>query len=70
MGQNLNKFVDRLSEFFAARKGLMILIGIGLVLVNGALQFFPQLGWVVSSNLFLHLGVVISLIGILLAWAL
>jgi len=70
MGQKLNKFVDALSEFFAARKGLLILVGIGLVLINGALQFFPQLGWLVSSNFFLHLGVVVSLVGILLAWAL
>jgi len=70
MGQKLNKFVDKLSEFLAARKGLLILIGIGLVLLNGGLQFFPQLGWLVNSNLFLHLGVVLALVGILLAWAL
>ncbi len=70
MTQKLNKFVDRLSEYFAARKGLPIILGILLVLINGVMQFFPQLGWIVSSNFFLHLGVLISLIGILLAWAL
>lgn len=70
MGQKLNKFVDTLSDFFAARKGLPIILGIILVLINGIMQFFPQIGWLASSNLLLHVGIIVSLIGILLAWAL
>ena len=70
MGQKLNALVDFLSEFFAARKGLLILLGIILVLCNALLQFFPNIGWLGTSNLLLHLGVVIALIGVLLAWAL
>jgi hypothetical protein len=70
MGQKINALVDFLSEFFAARKGLLILIGIVLVLCNGLLQFFPDIGWIGTSNLLLHLGIIIALIGVLLAWAL
>jgi hypothetical protein len=70
MGNRLNALVDFLSEFFATRKGLLILVGIILVLCNALLQFFPDIGWLGTSNLLLHLGVVIALIGVLLAWAL
>ena len=70
MGNRLNALVDFLSEFFATRKGLLILVGIIFVLCNALLQFFPDVGWLGTSNLLLHLGVVIALIGVLLAWAL
>jgi uncharacterized membrane protein len=70
MLNRLNKFVDKLSEFLAARKGLLVLFGILLVVINFILQFFPQIGWLASSDLLLHLGIIIALIGILLAWAL
>jgi hypothetical protein len=70
MGNRLNALVDFLSEFFATRKGLLILVGIILVLCNALLQFFPDIGWLGTSNLLLHLGIVIALIGVLLAWAL
>lgn len=70
MGQKLNALVDFLSEFFAARKGLLIFVGIVLVVCNALLQFFPNIGWLGTSNLLLHLGIVVALIGVLLAWAL
>jgi len=70
MAHKLNHLVDILSEFFAARKGLLVIIGIVLVVCNLLLQFFPGLGWLSTSDLLLHLGVVIALIGVLLAWAL
>ncbi len=66
----MNRFVDKTSDFLAARKGLLIIVGIFLVILNAFLQFFPQLGWLVSSNLLLHLGIVIGFLGILFAWAL
>lgn len=68
--RNLNRFLDSLSNFFAARKGLLPIVGLVLIVINFALQFFPQAGWVAGSNLFLHLGVAIALVGVLLAWAL
>jgi len=69
MLEKVSLFVDRASEFLAARKGLLPLVGIGLVILNFIFQVFP-VGWITSSNLFLHLGVILALVGILLAWAL
>lgn len=70
MKQKISKILDALSEFLARRKGLLPVVGILLVILNAVLQFFPGLGWLVQSNLFLHLGVVVAFLGILLAWAL
>jgi hypothetical protein len=64
-----NQTLDRISDYLSARKGLLPLIGILLVLANFALQFVP-VGWVGESNFLLHLGIIIAIIGILLAWAL
>lgn len=66
----INRVLDFLSEFLARRKGLLPLIGIVLVLVNGILQFLPGAGWVETTNLLLHLGIIISILGLLLALAL
>jgi hypothetical protein len=65
-----SKFLDRASEFLAHRKGLLPLIGILLIVLNFVLALFPGLGWVSESNLLLHLGVVIAIMGFLLAQAL
>jgi len=67
--EKISQFIDFLSEFLAQRKGLIPAIGILLVLLNFILQFLP-LGWLVESNLFLHLGIITGLFGIMLAWAL
>jgi len=65
----MSKLFDRLSEFLAHRKGLLPLIGIVFVIVNLFLQFF-DLGWLTTSNIFLHVGLVIAILGLMLAWAL
>lgn len=70
MLHRINKMIDVLSNFFAQRKGLLPFLGILLILVNWLLQVLPIDGWVVSSDLFLHFGVILSIIGIMLAWAL
>ena len=70
MSQKLNKFLDYLSETLAARKGLLLILAILLVVVNYVLQFFPGAGWVAQTNLLLHLGVIIGLTGVMIAWAL
>lgn len=68
----LSRLVDRASNYFAHRKGLLPLIGIVFVVVNFLLPFFGiSLGsFVVASNLFLHVGVIIAIFGFMLAWAL
>jgi hypothetical protein len=67
--QQFSRFLDTISNFLAARKGLLPIIAILLVIANFILQFFP-LGWLGSSNLLLHLGIIIAILGFLLGWAL
>jgi hypothetical protein len=62
-------WLDRLSAFIARYKGLPTMLAVVLVILNFCLQFF-DLGWLSSSNLLLHVGIVIGLIGLLLAEAL
>lgn len=63
----MNQFFDYASEFFSKRPGLLPIVGVLLVILNFILNIFPgEDAWIVSSNLFLHLGVIISIIGILL----
>ncbi len=69
MNAKISEFLDDASEYLAARKGLLPLIGIGLILVNLALQIVPA-GWLSTSNLFLHLGIIVAILGFLLAKAL
>lgn len=64
----MNKLLDGLNEYLAKRLGLLPLVGLALIILNWVLQIFPGpgSGWIVDSNLFLHLGLVVSLIGLLL----
>ena len=66
----MSKLLDRLSEFLARRKGLLPLVGILLIVANLILQFLLPPGWLVSTNLLLHAGLVIAIFGLMLAWAL
>jgi capsular polysaccharide biosynthesis protein len=69
MSQWMSKMLDRISESLAHRKGLLPLLGILLVAANFIVQFFVP-GWFGSSNLLLHLGLVIAILGLMLARAL
>ncbi len=66
----LNQFLDAASEYLAHRKGLLPAVGILFVIINGVLQFIPSTGFLGETNLLLHLGVIIAVLGIMLAWAL
>ncbi len=70
MLQRINQSVDHLSEYLAQRKGLIPSLGVLLVVLNFVLGLVPRLGWVASSDLLLHLGVITAIIGFMLAWAL
>ena len=65
----ISRAIDRLSEYFAARKGLLPMIGILLVVANFIVRFLP-LGWFGSSDLLLHLGIILAIFGFMIAWAL
>jgi len=66
----LNRILDAAGEYFAQRKGLLPSVGILLALINAVLQFIPGGGIVAETNLLLHLGVILAIFGIMLAWAL
>lgn len=66
----MSKFLDRASEFLAHRKGLLPIIGLVLILINLMIQFILPGNFLATTNLFLHLGLVIAIFGLMLAWAL
>lgn len=65
----LNRFLDAASNYLAHRKGLIPLLGIVLIILDFAFQFLP-FGWISSSNLLEHLGIIVIAVGFMLAWAL
>ena len=68
--QKISQLLDHLSEYLAHRKGLLPFIGISLIVINLILQLIPGMGWLSSSNLLLHLGIILAIVGLMLTWAL
>ena len=69
----MNELLKKVSEFLAHRKGLPVLVGIGMVLLSllfNLLPHWPLITWMADTNLFLHLGVIVGLFGILVGDAL
>jgi len=69
----LIEWLKKTSDFLARYKGLPVLIGVGMVMLNFVLQLFPPLpviNWLADVNLFLHLGILLGLVGILIGDAL
>lgn len=69
MLDRFNRFLDRMSEFLAHRKGLLPILGLLLVFISLVFQFFPGT-WLAETDILLHLGIIVAIIGFLLAWAL
>jgi hypothetical protein len=70
MAVNLLK---RTSDFLARVPGLPLIVGAGLAAVNfalGLLPGWPVVGWLAQTDLLLHAGVVLGLLGVLLGDAL
>jgi hypothetical protein len=42
----------------------------GLIIVNLVFQIIPGLGWLATSNLLLHIGLLVAIFGLMLARAL
>ncbi|MBI3152435.1 MAG: hypothetical protein HYZ21_09895 [Chloroflexi bacterium] len=66
----ISKLLDRMSEFLAHRKGLLPIIGIILILINLLVQFIFPNSPLAFSNIFLHVGLIVAIFGLMLAWAL
>ncbi len=63
------EFLREASDFIAHRKGLPVLVGVGLVLLNlifSLLPAWPVVAWFARTDLLLQLGVVVGLLGILI----
>ncbi len=71
MGSELLK---RMSDFLARVPGLPVIVAVGLVALNFVLQLLPAawpvIGWLARTQLFLHAGVILGFLGILLGEAL
>jgi len=68
------KLLERISNFLARKPGLPILIAIALASLNFLLQLFPDswpiIDWLAHKHLFLHLSLILGLLGLLLGDAL
>jgi hypothetical protein len=76
-GASKKDLIDTLGEFIAHNKGLPVFAGVGLCILGLILTMIPGLrdsagfmGWMVRSDVFLYLGVIVGLLGILLGDAL
>jgi low affinity Fe/Cu permease len=65
-----NRFLDRMSDFLARRKGMLPLLGLLLIIANLVLEFAAPGSWLASADLLLQLGLITAILGFLLAWAL
>ncbi len=67
-----SRWLDRVSDYIATHRGVPILLAVGLVVLNYILRMIPetQLGFVESTDLLLHLAVIVGLLGVLLGEAL
>ncbi|MCA9968715.1 MAG: hypothetical protein KC425_00795 [Anaerolineales bacterium] len=72
LDERINALLDRVSAFVVRAPGALPLVGLLLIVVNLILQIVPGpgSGWLVDSNLFLHLGLIVAIIGLLLIRAL
>jgi hypothetical protein len=72
LDRSISKTLDRVSDYIAAHRGAPIVLALGLVVLNYVLRAIPgeQLGFVESTDLLLHLAVLIGLLGVLLGDAL
>jgi hypothetical protein len=59
-----------MSEYLAHRKGLLPIIGIVFIIINLIVQFVFPLSPLAFSNIFLHVGLIIAIFGLMLSWAL
>ncbi len=67
------EWLKKSSDYLARNKGLPVIIGVGLVLLNFFFQLLPAwpvIGWLAEVNFFLHLGIIVGLLGILIGDAL
>ncbi len=70
LSASMARRISVIGNVLADRRGVPLIIGLILVLLNFACQFIPALGWFAEYNVLLHLGLVFSIGGALLSAAL
>jgi hypothetical protein len=55
------------TDFLADIRGLPLIIGFILVLLNFFFQFFPALGWFAEYDVMLHVGLLLAIGGVLIS---
>ncbi|NIV12078.1 MAG: hypothetical protein GWN62_12635 [Aliifodinibius sp.] len=63
-------WLDRLSEYLAGRKGLLPLLGTALIILNLIFAILFPGAYITRIDLLLHLGLVVTIFGLVLARAL
>jgi hypothetical protein len=63
----MSKLIDAIGQYLAHRKGLLPLLGLLLVLINLGLRLLAPASWLAGTDLFLHLGILIAVFGLLFA---
>jgi hypothetical protein len=66
----MSKLLDHISEFLAHRKGLLPILGLILIVINLLIQFIFPGSFLATTNLSLHIGLIVAIFGLMLAWAL
>ena len=68
------ELLKRMSDFLARVPGLPVIVAIGLVVLNFVLQLLPAawpvVDWLARTHLFLHVGLILGFLGMLLGEAL
>lgn len=70
MTEWLNRVLDRMSGFLAQRKGMLPMLGLVMIITNLILEFVLPGSWLANTDVILQLGLVVAILGFLLAWAL
>jgi hypothetical protein len=63
----MSRILDAVGQYLAQRKGLLPLFGLVLVLLNLLLRIFAPRAWISATDLLLHAGILLAILGLLLA---
>ena len=67
MLDRLSRWIDNTSDYLADRKGLLPLVGLLSILVNLIIRIVLPHHWLSQVDLFLHLGIILAILGFLIA---
>ena len=67
MIDGISNLIDRASNYLSDRKGLLPIIGIGLILGNLLVVILFSATWIAQTNILLHVGLIITILGFLIA---